>query len=183
MVADVEQGTEPPATPVVTVPANPVKGAPVPAVRDPAKTAPHPAELAKAEPPAAPVVRDAADPAAACSRDEQRLARLRADPVPEQIFKFQKELGCARLRAQVQRLMESLAIQPQSVPAPGVGPKEPPQAAVQPAPVEDPCVRDRARLNSLRASRPRAPGTSTVAHRASARDVASTGYFFEEGRV
>src|SRR5262249_24578838 len=43
-----------------------------------------------------------------CSRDEQRLAQLRSEPARDQIVKFEKELGCARLRSQVQRLLESV---------------------------------------------------------------------------
>lgn len=50
------------------------------------------------------------DTAAACSRDEQRLARLRSSLSPEEIARFQRELSCARLRAQVQRLYESAAV-------------------------------------------------------------------------
>src|SRR5215831_18880512 len=55
---------------------------------------------------------EAVDPSLACSRDEQRLARLRADPAPDQIVRFEKELTCARLRSQVLRLLESVSVEP-----------------------------------------------------------------------
>jgi len=43
-----------------------------------------------------------------CKRDEERLARLRANPTPDEIARFERELGCTRLRPQVVRLRESL---------------------------------------------------------------------------
>jgi hypothetical protein len=106
------------------------------------------------------------DSASACSRDEQRLARLRSDPVPEEIARFQRELICVRLRAQVQRLYESvLAEQPASSAALGGGPARPagkaepgydggPRQQAQAPPVEQPqnvCARDAERLARLRA--------------------------------
>jgi uncharacterized caspase-like protein len=47
----------------------------------------------------------------ACKRDADSLARLRASPVPEDVIRFERELGCERLRAQVLRLRESLGIE------------------------------------------------------------------------
>jgi Caspase domain len=105
------------------------------------------------------------DSASACSRDEQRLARLRSDPVPEEIARFQRELGCVRLKAQVQRLYESvLAEQPASSAALGGGPAKPagraepspeggPRQQAQAPPVEpqNVCARDAERLGRLRA--------------------------------
>src|SRR5262252_1105292 len=44
-----------------------------------------------------------------CKRDEKKLARLRASQVREEVIRFERELGCERLRPQVLRLRESLA--------------------------------------------------------------------------
>ena len=43
-----------------------------------------------------------------CKRDEETLARLRANPAPDEIARFERELGCPRLRPQVVRLRESI---------------------------------------------------------------------------
>lgn len=127
---------------VVATPAPPAALAPAKA--EPAKT-PQPA-LATIEP---------ADPAAACSRDEQRLARLRANPAADEMARFQREFSCVRLRAQVQRLFESIATtepRPPSAPADG-DPRAAGklQAQGQPVQTEDACSRDAARLTRLRA--------------------------------
>ncbi len=149
-----------PATPVVAAPAVP----PIVAVA-PAKPA---AVAARAAPPAAPppppaktepakpvqpqlAAVETADPAVACRRDEERLERLRANPVPEEIAKFQRELGCARLRLQVQRLYESVAIGPTAAPAGGDTNVIVRQAPAQPVVAEDVCARDTSRLERLRA--------------------------------
>jgi hypothetical protein len=47
-------------------------------------------------------------PAGACARDAERLARLRADPTMDAIARFELELGCERLRPQLRRLLESV---------------------------------------------------------------------------
>ena len=99
-------------------------------------------------PPPAPA-QAALDPAAACSRDEQRLAQLRAEPARDQIVRFGNELACPRLRAQVQRLFESVGAME------AAGPQQPKdlhgqqQAAARTAP--DVCARDGERLQRLRA--------------------------------
>ena len=49
------------------------------------------------------------DQVSACSRDEQRLARVRSMPSADEIARFERELGCTRLKPQVQRLFESIA--------------------------------------------------------------------------
>jgi uncharacterized caspase-like protein len=140
----------------------------------PAKAEPAKAESAKAEPAKTPpassqAAADRTDPALACSRDEQRLARLRADPAPDEIARFRRELACDRLRAQVQRLFESVATgAPASAAAPGVpaggavpadSVRAPPpasepgarQAQAAPIPPEVACARDAERLARLRA--------------------------------
>jgi len=117
--------------------------------------------------------------ASACTRDEQQLARLRADPVPDEIARFQRELACSRLIAQVQRLVESVAAAQSASVAPllaapaavsrkeaapvaaaaGSSPKEEPRATTAPrqqtqaAAIEPQgtCVRDEERLAHLRA--------------------------------
>jgi Caspase domain len=43
-----------------------------------------------------------------CKRDEERLTRLRASAVRDEVIRFERELGCERLRPQVVRLRESL---------------------------------------------------------------------------
>ena len=44
-----------------------------------------------------------------CKRDEEKLAQLRANPALDEIARFERELGCAKLRPQVVRLRESLS--------------------------------------------------------------------------
>jgi hypothetical protein len=130
------------------------------------------ATAAKAEPPKAPqpnsqAVLEKEDPALACSRDELRLARLRSDPVPDEIARFQRELSCGRLHAQVQRLFESVATGPPApaaslggvAPAGAIRKPEPggaeagarPQAQALPPQPEGACARDAERLARLRA--------------------------------
>ena len=150
---------EPPAV-ATPAPSPPLPASPKPSV---VVTAPPPVPPAiKVEPPKPPLPAQAAletgDP---CIRDEQRLARLRSNPAPDEIASFQRELACPRLRAQVQRLFESYVTEPRSTapvatapaaaaPA-NAAPKSPPQVQAQAAPAEDPCVRDVARLAQLRA--------------------------------
>jgi Caspase domain len=112
--------------------------------------------LAKVEPakPPPPTPQVATDPALACNRDEQRLARLRAEPSRDEIASFERELSCVRLKAQVQRLFESIATEPRSPAAPVDSvPKAAPtqQAQAQPITAEDACARDAERLARLRA--------------------------------
>jgi Caspase domain len=52
----------------------------------------------------------AADKGRTCSQEEERLARLRANPSADQITQFAREFTCKSLRPQVGRLMESLGI-------------------------------------------------------------------------
>ena len=147
--------------PATVVRASPPVGAPpsnaVGSLAPPAAQA-----LAKVEPakplpptPAPTSPQAAADPALACNRDEQRLARLRSDPSRDAITSFQRELSCERLKAQVQRLFESIAATEPRPPAPPVDntPKVVPtqQAQAQPIPAEDACARDAERLARLRA--------------------------------
>jgi hypothetical protein len=47
-------------------------------------------------------------PEEACARENERLQRLRADPNPDEIRKFQRELSCEQIRPQVQRLCDSV---------------------------------------------------------------------------
>ena len=135
------KGIEAPPAPVGTAP----KAVPV-AV--PAAVSPQPVTPPPVTPPPAPA-REALDPAAACSRDEQRLAQLRAEPARDQIVRFGNELACPRLRAQVQRLLESVGAME------AAGPQQPKdlhgqqQAAARTA--LDVCARDGERLQRLRA--------------------------------
>lgn len=129
---------------------------PAPPVAAPAPPKPALAAAPPAQPPqATPVMRDAVDPALACRRDEQRLAQLRADPVPAEIARFQRELSCERIKAQVQRLLESVA-DPSTLAGPEAAkPRQEVQQVpreVAPAPLTAPdlCARDAARLAKLR---------------------------------
>jgi Caspase domain len=142
-----------PVPPVAAAPAPPpvsVPTLPKPVVASPAPTPP----TANAEVPKPPLPPQAppqtADP---CVRDEARLARLRANPTPDEIVNFQREVACTRLRAQVQRLFESFvgdtALPSGGNPAPQTVPKQ--QAQNEPVRSEDTCTRDMARLVSVRA--------------------------------
>jgi Caspase domain len=148
---------EPPAA-VLAAP-SPPPAPPKPAVAQPKPViAVNPAPPAvppplKVEPPKpalpAQAALETADP---CLRDEPRLAHLRSNPTPDEIARFQRELGCTRLRPQVQRLFESYVTEPQPGTAPAAAPPAPKlQAEAQPVPAEDVCARDTARLAHLRA--------------------------------
>ena len=69
----------------------------------------------------------------------------------DQIVKFQNELACARLRSQVQRLLESVG--PTEPAAPTVAKDAPAQQqlAARSVPAEDVCAQDEGRLRHLRA--------------------------------
>ena len=43
-----------------------------------------------------------------CKRESELLARLRANPMPEEIKRFSRELTCEDLRPQASRLLESM---------------------------------------------------------------------------
>lgn len=107
-----------------------------------------------------------------CKRDGERLARLRANPVPEKVIALERELGCPRLKPQVIRLRESvIGALPANGPVPAAkpgsrgSPAEGNQSAAVPAakPLAEPtapeaatapddgCKRERDRLNELRA--------------------------------
>ncbi|MBR0823224.1 caspase family protein [Bradyrhizobium liaoningense] len=125
---------------------------PKPAVANP--TLPSAPPAVKAELPKPPLPAEPApeitDP---CIRDEARLARLRANPAPDEITSFQREVACKRLRSQVQRLFESVG---SSTALPSGGNAAPQAAQKQQAQnesvrSEDTCTRDMARLLNLRA--------------------------------
>jgi hypothetical protein len=132
---------------------------PLPAISAVEKIEPLPASLpppvanAKAMLPASPKrspqPAEAVDPSLACSRDEQRLARLRADPALDQIVRFEKEFTCARLRSQVLRLLESVSVGPAVVAATGNATLQQ-QVEAEHGPAEA-CARDAERLRRLRA--------------------------------
>ncbi|WP_296524377.1 caspase family protein [Rhodoplanes sp.] len=85
----------------------PVAPAPVP----PAATPSPVASVPRAEPAGA-----ATNAEQSCRRDRDRLARLRSDPVAEEVLRFERELACEPLRAQVARLRESV-VGPVAAPA------------------------------------------------------------------
>ena len=86
--------------------------APPPAAADVSTAASSDARTAnETAPPAPPVA--GADVAAltsdeSCKRDGDRLVQLRSSPSGEEVQRFANELGCEKLRPQLQRLMESL---------------------------------------------------------------------------
>lgn len=88
-----------------------------------------------------------------CVRDETRLAHLRANPAPDEITKFQREVACKRLHPQIQRLFESIvsntALPSGGNAAPQAAPNQ--QAQNESIRSEDSCTRDMARLLSVRA--------------------------------
>jgi hypothetical protein len=103
----------------------------------------------------------------ACRRDEERLIRLRASQSLDEVIRFDRELGCERLRPQVLRLRESISAEASREGAPlsnverrgpalGPAPQKPERdsARVAPSPVsqEQICRRDEERLTRLRAS-------------------------------
>jgi hypothetical protein len=144
----------------VDKPEPPTVNAP-PAKAEPAKLPPAKSQAALEPPPKPQAAPQPEDPALACSRDEQRLARLRSDPVPDEVARLQRELSCDKLRAQVQRLFESIATTPASVAAVPVlnpvrkaePPGEPAGTRTRAAPVsqENACARDTERLARVRA--------------------------------
>lgn len=103
----------------------------------------------------------------ACRRDEERLIRLRASQSLDEVIRFDRELGCERLRPQVLRLRESISAEAaregaalsnveRRGPALGPAPQKPERdsARVAPSPLsqEQICRRDEERLTRLRAS-------------------------------
>jgi hypothetical protein len=97
-----------------------------------------------------------------CKRDEQALARLRANPDREGILRLERELGCLRLRAQIIRLKESVvtaAVEPTREAEPRSNPLalQENQTAKPPAPTFDEaaCKREQTLLVRLRANRNR----------------------------
>jgi len=107
----------------------------------------------------------------ACRRDEERLAGLRASQARDEVVRFERELGCERLRPQVVRLRESIsaegergrregaqqfqAEEPRSTPNTGLQKPERDTLArnAPPSmPQEQICKRDEERLTRLRAS-------------------------------
>jgi uncharacterized caspase-like protein len=76
----------------------PAYEAPVPAPRDPSVGLPGEAKTDA----------DRTSDATSCKRDEDKLVKLRANPLREDVAHFAHDLHCETLRAQVTRLLESL---------------------------------------------------------------------------
>jgi len=106
-----------------------------------------------------------------CKHDEERLARLRASQARDEVIRFERELGCERLRPQLLRLRESIPAQgeqdrredaqrPQvEQPRPTADAGSPGrkrdaslEAAPSSIPQEQLCKRDQERLSRVRAS-------------------------------
>jgi hypothetical protein len=121
--------------------------APTPSAADVSTAAPADVKAAdEAARPAPPVA--GADVAAltsdeSCKRDEDRLVRLRASPSGDEALRFENELGCEKLRPQLQRLTESL----------GFGASAPPASADRShsnPPLGEACASERSALDRLR---------------------------------
>jgi hypothetical protein len=104
----------------------------------------------------------------ACKRDEERLARLRVSQDRDEVTRFERELGCVRLRAQVLRLKESVLgvgvtaereVLQNSESAPlrseAASTITVPALAAQPIQQDEGCKRDEQRLARLRVSQSR----------------------------
>jgi Caspase domain len=106
-----------------------------------------------------------------CKLDQERLTRLRASSVRDEVIRFENELGCERLRPQLLRLRESISAEgergdreaaqrPQTEqprPTADAELKKPERdasvrVAPSPIPQEQMCKRDQERLTRLRAS-------------------------------
>jgi hypothetical protein len=110
--------------------------------------APKPQELAALEPP---VVSRSAMPTEdlVCKRDRTRLAQLRSNPSADEVAKFRQEMGCESLRAQVDRLAESLGVQTAAAPTPQI--QAPATAKASSETQDQVCDREAAELARLRA--------------------------------
>jgi uncharacterized caspase-like protein len=109
-------------------------------------------------------------PEESCADEERRLARLRANPVRDEVVRFARDLDCEALRPQVNRLLESVGGQPAALaPAPTrPPPSEHPLPLQQPEPApgerresktgpepdarQHVCKREEERLAQLRAN-------------------------------
>ena len=103
-----------PAAAIPLVAAPPAGAPPIAAPRkeEPKREEAKREEPRKEQPPALAATREqsvaATDTQGACTRDAERLAQLRSDPSVDAIERFDRELRCERLRAQLGRLRESL---------------------------------------------------------------------------
>lgn len=78
--------------------------------------------------------------AGSCDQDRARLASLRSNPSRSELVRFEKELSCERLRAQVVRLHESLLPDPEPGPMPGGPTSSPLQPAASASPAKLPTL-------------------------------------------
>jgi hypothetical protein len=83
-----------------------------------------------------------------CKRDEDHLARLRASPSGEEAQRFASEMGCEKLRPQLQRLMESLGLAPPGPLAPADSSAS--DGSLEAATLTEVCASQRAALDRLR---------------------------------
>jgi hypothetical protein len=119
--------------PVLPPPASPPPVLPPPVAAKP-PASPPPGEPSQSMQSRLQAALEKEDQVSACSRDEQRLARLRSMPSADEITRFERELGCTRLKPQVQRLFESIATTLPAAAIPLVAaPSAPPPAATPPA--------------------------------------------------
>lgn len=75
-----------------------------------------PIDVPNPTPPAASSETEATAPATLCSREEEKLNRLRANPDGGEIARFAKSFTCASLRPQVARLLDSINPAPSNPP-------------------------------------------------------------------
>jgi hypothetical protein len=152
LVATTVAPVQPPVAAASPAPPVSVLPLPKPVIVNPSLPTTPPA--VKAELPKPPVLaQPAPEITEPCIRDEARLARLRANPAPDEIISFQRDVACKRLRSQVQRLFESFVSDTTPFPGGNAAPQPAPkqQAQNESAPSEDECARDMARLVRMRA--------------------------------
>lgn len=153
-----QQINQPVVETIAPAPSTATRSPSVAMLSNPSPTTPPPATvIPQANAPAAATIdtplRNNVDQAQACARDEPRLVQLRANPAPDEVLKFRRELTCVKLESQVKRLLESVAIDaaPPSTPVVTPPPAATRQAQAQPLSEEAVCARDAQRLSELRA--------------------------------
>ena len=87
-----------------------------------------------------------------CRHDEERLTKLRAKPVSDEIDRFERELGCAKLRPQIARLRESVNMVEAYADTNAAPPAQPPQASPESPRVPAEPVRPQAISNQQNAA-------------------------------
>jgi uncharacterized caspase-like protein len=98
-----------------------------------------------------------------CKHDEGRLTKLRANPVSDEIDRFERQLGCAKLRPQIARLRESVITVEAHSDTNTAPPAQPPQASseaprVPPEPVHPQAISNQQKAAPASSSEPNCKG-------------------------